>query len=191
MAIHTHIYIYIYIRGKKKCVNFCCVNCFAHIWQGRSMGPCRLVAGNGASGGGGAVGAHVPGFMFCNSLFRQMSAAANCSSIWRGGRGAGAGGAKGEQGRSKEEAREGEGIFSWAARSVRPTSRLARPARPGWPALPAGQAIAAQAGPAGPARPDLTLPPHSHTHFSRAVAHRKVYTTSKNKTDCFSTKIVV
>ena len=142
-------------------------------------------------GGGGAVGAHVPGFMFCNSLFRQMSEAANCSSIWRGGRGAGAGGAKGEQGRSKEEAREGEGMFSRAARSVRPTSRLARPARPGRPALPAGpagQAIAAQAGPAGPASPDLTLPPHSHTHFSRAVAHRKVYTTSKNKTDCFSKK---
>ena len=124
------------------------------------MGLCRLVAGNGASGGGGAVGAHVPGFMFCNSLFRQMSAAANCSSIWRGGRGAGAGGAKGEQGRSNEEAREGEGMFSRAARSVRPTSRLARPARP-----------------AG--RPGHSCP------------GRQVYTTSKNKTDCFSKKIVV
>ena len=178
MYIHIYIYIYIYWNNKS-CVNFYCVNLFAYIWQKRSMGLCQLVAGNGASGGGGAVGALVPGFMFCNSLFRQMSAPANCSSIWRGGRGAGAGGAKGKQGRSNEEAREGEGMFSRAARSVRPTSRLARPA---------GQAIAAQAGPAGPARPDLTLHPHSHTHFSRAVAHRKVYTTSKNKTDCFSKK---
>ena len=42
-----------YIRGNNKCVNFCRVNFFAYIWQERSMGLCRLVAGNGASGVGG------------------------------------------------------------------------------------------------------------------------------------------
>ena len=36
------------------------------------MGLCRLVAGNGASGGEGAVRAIVPGFMFCICLFPPL-----------------------------------------------------------------------------------------------------------------------
>ena len=141
--IHTCKYIYTYIRSKTKCVNFCCVNFFAHIWQERSIGLCRLVVGNGASGGGGAVGAHVPGFMFCVPCFAKCRRRPTAAASGAEGGGLELEEQRGSKGGARRKQGKVRGCFpgrlgpsgppaGWPGRPG-PAGRPCRPARPARP----------------------------------------------------------